>query len=112
MNAQLTRMTVPLRRIAQTSKARLSAPVLMALKETEPNVTVIKHIENALQCLFHCTLISIVPIYQKHSWKNHVWHRRSGGPIGLRIKQPGFESCPSSMRFVLSCHLFSFSFSE
>ena len=57
MNAQLTHMTVPLRRIAQTTKARLSVPVLMALKETELNVRVMKHSEKALQLLVHCTLV-------------------------------------------------------
>ena len=40
MNAQLTVMTVPLKRIAQTTKARLSVPVVMAIKETEKHVRV------------------------------------------------------------------------
>ena len=49
MNAQLALMTVPLKRIAQTTKARLSAPVLMAFKETEKHVRVRTHSEKALQ---------------------------------------------------------------
>ena len=49
MNAQLTLMTVPLKRIAQTTKARLSAPVLMAFKETETHVRVRTHNDKALQ---------------------------------------------------------------
>ena len=48
MNAQLTRMTVPLKRIAQTTRAPLSVPVLMAFKETEKHVRVSTHIGKAL----------------------------------------------------------------
>ena len=48
MNAQLTSMTVLLKRIAQTTKAPLSVPVVMALKETERHVRVRTHSEKAL----------------------------------------------------------------
>ena len=40
MNAHVTLMTVPLKRIAQTTKARLSVPVVMAFKEMEKHVRV------------------------------------------------------------------------
>ena len=49
MNAQLTVMTVPLKRIAQTTKARLSVPVVMAFKETGKHVRVRTHSVKALQ---------------------------------------------------------------
>ena len=42
-------MTVPLKRIVQTTKARLSVPVLMALMETEKHVRVRTHSDKALQ---------------------------------------------------------------
>ena len=54
MNAQITPMTVRLKRIAQTTKAPLSVPVLMAFKETEKHVRVRTHIRKAL-------LISYLP---------------------------------------------------
>ena len=49
MNAQLTRMTVPLKQVAQTTPARLSVPALMALKETEKHARVRTHSGIALQ---------------------------------------------------------------
>ena len=49
MNAQLTVMTVPLKRIAQTTKARLPVTVLAAFKETEKHVRVRSHSVKALQ---------------------------------------------------------------
>ena len=49
MNAQITLMTVPLKRIVQTTKARLSVPVVMAFKETEKHVRVRTHSEKASQ---------------------------------------------------------------
>ena len=49
MNAQITVMTVPLKLIAQTTRARLSVPAVMAFKETEKHVRVRTHSERALQ---------------------------------------------------------------
>ena len=68
MNAQLTVMTVPLKRIAQTTKARLSVPVVMAIKETEKHVRVRSHSEEALQISYLPTHIYGVDIC-KHSLK-------------------------------------------
>ena len=48
MNAQLTGMTVPLKQIVQTTKARLSVPVPMAFRGTEKlHVRVRTHSEKA-----------------------------------------------------------------
>ena len=52
MNAQLTLMTVPQKRIAQTTKARLPVTVLAAFKETEKHVRVRTHSEKTLQISF------------------------------------------------------------
>ena len=61
MNAQLTRMTVPLKQIAQTTKAPLSAPVLMVLKETETRARVRTHIQrDSVPVIVACTLKSKV----------------------------------------------------
>ena len=49
MNAQQTRMTVPLKQVAQRTAARLFVPALMALKETGKHARVRTHCEKALQ---------------------------------------------------------------
>ena len=57
-------MTVPLKRIAQTAKVHLSAPVLMVLKETETHVRVRTHIWlESVTVVVACTLTPIVPTY-------------------------------------------------